>query len=202
MNDKFLHCPFCGKDPIYSCAENIYKIFCICGCSITANDYESLLKIWNTRIKLTISEPILPNLKKRKNNVMPTNITKEIIGYLNEKTKSNFKYSNCSAIKHINARIEEGYTIDDFKIVIDKKCIEWNNTDFEKFLRPQTLFGTKFDSYLNQGIKKDKDNEYYINIYGKIKPKNAIEIFDSSTGEQYLKYDIDGITYIDKPIKI
>ena len=56
----------------------------------------------------------------------------------------------------IHARCEEGFTVDDFKKVIDKKCAEWMGTDWEKYLRPETLFGTKFEGYLNQ---KDKAEE-------------------------------------------
>lgn len=61
------------------------------------------------------------------------------------------KYRNCpSTVRHINARLDEGYTIDDFFNVIDNKYEEWKDTDMEKYLRPDTLFGTKFDIYLNQ----------------------------------------------------
>lgn len=55
--------------------------------------------------------------------------------------------------KHINARLNEKYTVDDFKKVIDKKCNEWIGTEYEKFLRPETLFGSKFEGYLNQNIR-------------------------------------------------
>ena len=41
-----------------------------------------------------------------------------------------------------------------FKKVIDSKSKEWLNTDFEKYLRPATLFGSKFESYLNEANKK------------------------------------------------
>ena len=44
------------------------------------------------------------------------------------------------------------FTVEDFKTVIDKKSLEWMGTEREKYLRPQTLFGTKFESYLNQNI--------------------------------------------------
>ena len=54
----------------------------------------------------------------------------------------------------IDARLNEGYTLDDFIVVIEKKVFEWKNTDMEKYLRPETLFGSKFESYLNQPVKK------------------------------------------------
>lgn len=74
---------------------------------------------------------------------------KEIISYLNQKARTNYKPTTKTTQKHINARLNEGYTVDDFKKVIDTKCSEWLNTDYSKYLRPETLFGNKFESYLN-----------------------------------------------------
>ena len=78
------------------------------------------------------------------------NINKDIIHYLNTKLGTKYKASAEYVKKHINARLNEGYTLEDFKTVIDKKYKEWNGTEFAKFLRPETLFGTKFSTYLNQ----------------------------------------------------
>ncbi len=88
------------------------------------------------------------NPPKRK-EINKSNEINIIVAYLNEKAGTGYKPSTENTIKHITARIQEGYTIDDFKTVIDKKCTEWLGTEFEKFLRPATLFGTKFESYLN-----------------------------------------------------
>ena len=57
------------------------------------------------------------------------------------------------------ARLNEGYSLDDFKQVIEKKVNEWKGTEMEKYLRPETLFGTKFENYLNQKIAKKKQAE-------------------------------------------
>ena len=84
----------------------------------------------------------------------------DIINYLNTLLKTKY-HSNSKAIqRHIKARINEGFTFEDFKEVIDKKYSEWNGTDMAKFLRPETLFGTKFESYLNQkdNVRKDDDD--------------------------------------------
>lgn len=84
---------------------------------------------------------------------------KEIVSYLNEKTGSKYRPNTDATKKHINARLDEGFTVDDFKTVIDIKTDEWlGDKDMQKFLRPQTLFGTKFESYLNQlsPSKKEK----------------------------------------------
>ena len=62
------------------------------------------------------------------------------------------------------ARFNEGYTLEDFKQVIDIKTAEWKDSpEFSKYLRPETLFGSKFDGYLNQKpkIAKSKpDNNF------------------------------------------
>lgn len=87
-------------------------------------------------------------INKKENNI------KEIIDYLNEKALTAYKYQSANTQRHIKARLSEGFTVDDFKKVIDHKVEEWGNTDFAQYLRPETLFGTKFESYLNAGSKK------------------------------------------------
>ena len=74
----------------------------------------------------------------------------EVIQYLNEKADTKFRSTGTKTKKLIKARYSEGFSIDDFKTVIDKKTSEWLGTDMSKYLRPETLFGTKFESYLNQ----------------------------------------------------
>lgn len=71
------------------------------------------------------------------------------IAYLNQVTSKNYKYIDKS-IKLIKARYNEQFNLEDFKKVIDTKVGEWANSDMEKYLRPETLFGAKFESYLNQ----------------------------------------------------
>ena len=73
-----------------------------------------------------------------------------VVDYLNSKAGTRYKHSSEDTRKHIRARVNDGYTLDDFKAVIDRKVEEWKGTEWEKFLRPSTLFGSKFESYLNQ----------------------------------------------------
>ena len=76
---------------------------------------------------------------------------KEIIDYLNEKTGRNYKHTAIANQRVIKARMNEGYTLEEFKTVINKKTVEWeNDVKMKKFLRPETLFGTNFDRYLNE----------------------------------------------------
>ena len=88
--------------------------------------------------------------KKEKDN----NIYSLVIDYLNKKANTNYRPTTKNTQSFINARVKEGYTVEDFKKVIDSKSKEWLNTDFEKYLRPATLFGTKFENYLNEANKK------------------------------------------------
>jgi uncharacterized phage protein (TIGR02220 family)/predicted phage replisome organizer len=74
-----------------------------------------------------------------------------IISHLNEKAGTKYKATTAKTKSAINARLAEGFNEMDFISVIDKKCAEWlGDEKMEKYLRPETLFGTKFESYLNQ----------------------------------------------------
>jgi uncharacterized phage protein (TIGR02220 family) len=75
----------------------------------------------------------------------------EIINYLNQKTGTKFRHTSQKTKTVINARLNEKFNLQDFKKVIDIKHSEWCDDEMmSKFLRPETLFGTKFESYLNQ----------------------------------------------------
>lgn len=78
----------------------------------------------------------------------------EIINYLNEKANRQFKSTTKKTQSLIKARFNDGWEVEDFKTVIDKKTQEWlGDSKMENYLRPETLFGTKFESYLNQNMK-------------------------------------------------
>lgn len=87
---------------------------------------------------------------------------KSVIDYLNLKTGKSFKNVEGNN-KFIRSRYNEGYELEDFKTVIDNMVTEWSGTEWynngklvtgDSLLRPQTLFGNKFDSYLNKDVKK------------------------------------------------
>ncbi|MBU1247801.1 MAG: conserved phage C-terminal domain-containing protein, partial [Proteobacteria bacterium] len=81
---------------------------------------------------------------------------KTVIEYLNEKLGTHYKIGAASNIKNIKARLSEGHSVDDCKKVIDNKIADWKDDEkMAKFLRPETLFGSKFQGYLNQ--KKVED---------------------------------------------
>lgn len=99
--------------------------------------------------KLSSSEPNSdPESEKQKSQKIPY---EQIVDYLNQKTNFHYRATSEKTRKNIKARFKEGFTEDDFKYVIDKKCDEWlDDKRMFQYLRPSTLFGTKFEFYLNQ----------------------------------------------------
>ena len=82
------------------------------------------------------------------------------IAYLNQVTEKNFQFVEKNT-KLINSRLLEGYELEDFKTVVDIKFDEWKGTEMAKYIRPETLFGTKFDGYLNQ-IPVNQTNKNFV----------------------------------------
>jgi len=87
----------------------------------------------------------------------------EVIEYLNSKAETTYRPVGKTK-EIVYARIKEGYTVSDFKIVIDKKTKEWMGTKDEKYLRPITLFSTKFENYLNGKSPKQSGSESFNNF--------------------------------------
>ena len=91
----------------------------------------------------------------------------EIVQYLNQKTNKNFKHTSKVTQRHIRARLAEGFTVSDFKQVIDNKCNDWlRDQKMKEYLRPETLFGTKFESYLNSKTTTARPKGPYIDSCG------------------------------------
>jgi uncharacterized phage protein (TIGR02220 family) len=88
-----------------------------------------------------------------------SDLINDIIGYLNNKTGRQYTTKAKDALRAINARISEGYALDDFKKVIDIKAEKWMGTEYEDYLRPITLFGTKFNSYINERPQQQQNSQ-------------------------------------------
>lgn len=114
------------------------------------NKTEQLQQIEDDKQQQSNNNVTTLSKKKEKDN----NIYSLVIDYLNKKASTNYRATTKNTQSFINARVKEGYTVEDFKKVIDSKSREWLGTDFEKYLRPSTLFGTKFENYLNEANKK------------------------------------------------
>jgi uncharacterized phage protein (TIGR02220 family) len=115
----------------------------------------------------------------------------KIVEYLNEKTGKQYRHTTPKTRELIKARWNEGFTLDDFKKVIDNKTLEWKNTKWENYLRPVTLFSTKFESYLNDDpniiLRKKKEEskkeEYNIQeFFERLEIDYIIEL----TGNEYM----------------
>lgn len=81
-----------------------------------------------------------------------------IIAHLNEQAQTRYRATTPKTRQLIKARLKEGFSLADFHTVIDKKCAEWRGTEWERYLRPETLFGVKFEGYLNAQVVKSTNH--------------------------------------------
>lgn len=114
------------------------------------------------------------NMSDKSDDVIPYS---EIISYLNEKAGRSFRNTDANK-RLIKTRWKEGYKLEDFQKVVDNKVLDWtgktiNGQPAEKYLQPSTLFGTKFDNYLNekpvnkgQGVFADPNAKFDVNDRG------------------------------------
>lgn len=125
------------------------------------SDYPSTEKTGGRKSRQADNRPLRNNNNKNyqskeltsinSSNKTDSNLCKAVISYLNEKLGTKYKPNSAINKRLIDARAKEGYSLDDFKQVIDNKCATWaHDPKMSKYLRPQTLFGTKFESYLNE----------------------------------------------------
>ena len=109
------------------------------------------------------NEPQLNTNKERTNKSITNNnkeIYKEIINYLNLKLNTHYKDTTPKTQSLINARLKEGFSVDDFKKVIDTKYDDWyRDKKMFTYLRPETLFSNKFENYLNQRKEQGDSRE-------------------------------------------
>lgn len=105
---------------------------------------------------------------------------KEIVSYLNNKTGKNYKPTSKKTQSLIKSRYNEGFTLSDFKRVIDNKVNDWiDNSEMNKYLRPETLFSNKFEGYLNETSQS--------------KPKQTDSYYDASADIAELEAELEGV---------
>lgn len=110
----------------------------------TQTHTESTTEHNTTEPQPLIDEPQAPAQPKKPDP------TEEVVNHLNRRAGTHYKPTTANTRKLVKARLKEGFTVDDMKLVIDKKCADWlNNPKMAEFLRPDTLFGNKFEGYLN-----------------------------------------------------
>lgn len=87
--------------------------------------------------------------------VVRTDETNHIIDYLNKQTGKKYSVKTKKTAQLIHRLLDNGFTVDDFKKVIDIKTQQWlNNEKMNQYLRPRTLFSEKFEDYLNESSKQ------------------------------------------------
>ena len=146
-------------------------------------------KTVHTPMDKTVHTPMDKTVQCNNTSINNTsiNIYSRVIDYLNKKADTRYRSTTKKNKDLIKARINEGFTEDDFIKVIDNKVKEWVNTDMQKYLRPETLFGTKFEGYLNQ--KEVVSNGQYSNgkhgnRWGSGKNKSSFNIETNSQFEE------------------
>ena len=116
--------------------------------------------------ELTSTRPVL-DLNSNKEIPKKTPVRKTdpvpysaILDYLNKKAGTNYRASSKASQRLIHARWNDGFRLPDFQRVVDNKTASWgNDSRWSKYLRPETLFGTKFESYLNECTSQQKQED-------------------------------------------
>lgn len=145
--------------------------------ALKRNNVTPMLQNGYGEIEIEIEKELEIDNKNCRLSDKSSTVVSEIIDYLNQKTGKHFRKNIANTARAINARIKEGFTVDDFKAVIDKKVIEWGKDErMKQYLRPQTLFGTKFESYLNQDLVdiERSANGQYSNHHGEPKKETPV----------------------------
>lgn len=119
--------------------------------------HEPIDEIVNTPIDEKVKDNNI-SFNNTSNTTLDNKDLVEIVNYLNDSTGKNFRPNSKATKKHISARLNEGYKLESFKKVIDIKTKEWlQDPKMSQYLRPETLFGNKFEGYLNQDANTSDD---------------------------------------------
>lgn len=121
-----------------------------------------------------------PQIKKPKVVFDYNETIGEIIDYLNLKANKKYNPKSKHVSKHVLARLKEGYNVDDFKRVIDVKCSKWKNTTMNDYLRPETLFSGKFETYLNESPQINGIQERFIKTQQAVDQAKDYDFFGNS----------------------
>lgn len=195
-----------NDDNCYASNEHLAK-FCQCSQSKVSSAIAKLKKLGYIRVKsfdgrkrilescLTVSIGQTTKIKKSDQQNLEERIlvettsesTKEdipfsaIIDYLNERAGTHYRASTAKTREHIRARWNEGYRLDDFKLVIDVKVADWlGDEKMARYLCPDTLFGTKFEKYLNQPMKADTQPTGRLSDYNFAGRQETITVTDDA----------------------
>lgn len=134
----------------------------------------------------------ITNKRKEKSSAKAEPAISEIIDYLNKKAGTNYNPTTKAYQELIKTRLAEGYTVEDFKTVINNQAFSWQNTPAWKYMRPSTLFKDKyFDEYLHAndlnrhsgGKRVEKGTDWAKKIAGAEKDHKAKEARNYTTNK-------------------
>lgn len=107
--------------------------------------------VQNSDIEIDIEKDIEKDIEIEKEKESYGPLIAAVVNYLNEKCRTDYRATTRKTRELITARAREGFGLHDFHKVIDKKVADWkDDSKMRIYLRPVTLFGTKFESYLNE----------------------------------------------------
>lgn len=163
-------CPSCRNESFEKCKADFTQITLddltrsVVDCELYKAKPKHKLKItYECEGKIAVVEKVvydLPDVEwqqaDKSTGDMSDDDIKVIVEYLNNKIGAHYKPNGKKMKELIRARMNEGYTVEDFKTVIDKKFKSWgNDPKMSLYLRPSTLFGTRFGEYLNEYQAED-----------------------------------------------
>jgi len=98
----------------------------------------------------TVPDPVMTLVDSQSREKEPIQYS-QVVDFLNRFAHTSFRAEAEATRKLIKARWHEGFRLQDFERVIESKCAQWlRDPKMVGYLRPLTLFGTKFESYLNE----------------------------------------------------
>ena len=116
---------------------------------------QKLLGSGNVSCNVTVTECNAAEEDKEEEKERDREIYKTIVSHLNQTAGTAYKATSKKTQMLIKARLAEGFTVEDFERVIDNMCAEWiGDAKMQAYIRPETLFGTKFESYLNRKTRR------------------------------------------------
>jgi len=119
----------------------------------------------NTPNKKKVKESKVKESKLKENKNIYADKIAEVIKHLNTVNDSKFECKSKSSVKSVTSVLKQGYSINDCKLVVNWKFKEWSNSEkMRKFLRPDTLFGSKFDIYLAEARSQELKTNELINL--------------------------------------
>ena len=133
-------------------------------------------------------------------------LSRSVLSHLNAVTGASWRVDDVSSVRLISELAHSGYTEDQMLEVIDKKAADWlGDPKVEQYLRPSTLFGTKFEQYLNQpdSARKKERDEARSRDEAREQTRKQVEIYEQkltglrneyedAAGNMPLRLDIKG----------